>query len=276
MSSSKVTCVYNDLGGFYDVYPKISRSLQNMRDKILGIKNVKWEWHVVLTVSPKALRRIKKAGGFSGAVLNRFLTRTRTIYKSNRKYFWKYEEGGIGGRPHYHMLFEFKKKFNMGYVLNKLYPYGWRRGGVHVKRLMSRARKNPMNRDKTDTEILMGILLNKKWNNGITFARQIKGLGRMYKKNVIYYINKDLLKPTGLQYIKSGSDKWHFGTGYKFEPVSLFSEKKLVSINECIYKMMTTKQSFIDYYDSIDKNGYKFFFKRIRQMKKGEYFKNIQ
>lgn len=276
MSSTKVICVYNDLGGFYDVYPKISKSLRNMRDKILGIKGVKWGWHVVLTFDENAFDRIIKKGGFSGAVLTRFLGRTKSIYKKSRKYFWKYEEGRKFGRSHYHLLFEFKKRFNAMYVLGKLYKEQWKGGGVDLKRLIRGQRKYYMNKNKTDTEILMGLLLRKKWENGIVYAKQIEGLGWSHRKNLIYYVNKDLLKPTGFRYRKADSDRWHFGTGYSFDAVTLFKEKRLVSVNECVHKMLTTKQVFMDYYDSFGRNGYKFFFRKIRKMKQGEFFKKIK
>ena len=275
MSSKEVICVFNDIGGFYDVYPKISGSLQEMRDKILGIKGVKWEWHVVLTVDDKSLNEIMKDGGFSGKVLKGFLIRTKTIYRINRKYFWKYEEGGKNDKPHYHFLLEFRKTFNMGYVADKLYPKGWREGTVDIGRLIKAQRKYKMNRKKTDTEILMGMLLRRKWRNGIVYARQIKGLGNQHKKNLVYYVNKDLLKTKGFKNRKKDSKRWNFGKGYEFETVSLFSYKKSVSVNECIHKMMTTKGKFIDYYDSFGRDGFKYFFTKIRRMKKGLYFNTI-
>lgn len=276
MSSSEVVCVYNDLGDFYDVYPRISRSLGDMRDKILGIVGVKWEWHVVLTFDDKTFNDVVSQGGFSGDVLEGFLKRTKTIYKSSRKFFWKYEEGRLFGRAHYHMLFEFKKRFNQAYVLKKLFPYGWEHGKVNVKRLINRQRKYHMNRNKTDVEILMGLLLRRKWRNGIVYAKQIEGLGKAHQKNLVYYVNKDLLKPTGFSYSKAGAVKWHFGLKYKFKKVSLFSYKQKVSVNKCIHKMLTTKWNFIEYYDSFGKNGYSFFFKKVRDIKKGEYFKVIK
>ena len=274
-STDKVICVFNDIGEFYDVYPKISESLQDMRNKILGIKGVKWEWHVVLTVDDESLIEIMRSGGFSGKVLKGFLRNTKTIYRIDRKFFWKYEEGSKNERPYYHLLLEFKRNFNMGYILNKLYPQGWRNGLIDVKRLINGQRRYSMNKGKSNTEMLMGLLLKKKWKNGIVYAKQIEGLGQMHQKNLIYYVNKDLLKSTGFKNRKKDSKKWNFGKGYEFETVSLFSYKESVSVNKCIHKMMTTKGKFLDYYYSFGRNGESFFFSKIRKMKKGLYFKTV-
>ena len=44
MVSDRVRVVWNKIGNFYDVIPKVSKSLADMRDKLLTIKKVKWEW----------------------------------------------------------------------------------------------------------------------------------------------------------------------------------------------------------------------------------------
>ncbi|TFG23922.1 MAG: hypothetical protein EU529_05850 [Promethearchaeota archaeon] len=272
--SKLVNSVYNE-EGFWDVYPKISKSLQDMRDKIIGVTGIKWEWHVVLTYNTESLNEMLRKGGASGKELEGFLRDTKTIYNKGRKYFWKYEEGTKNQRSHFHLLFEFKKKFNKEYIAKKMFRKGWEAGKVDIIKMIKKARTHYMNYKKSDVEIMMGYLLYRKWGKGIVYARELKGLGSQHKRNLIYYVNKDLLKPTKLGKIKSSGKKWNFGRGYQFVVKPMFKKSDMVKYNQCISKLLLTKQNFIEYYDSFGENGYRKLFRKIKNIKKGMYDKVI-
>ncbi|MFX0070739.1 MAG: hypothetical protein ACFFAO_06585 [Candidatus Hermodarchaeota archaeon] len=275
MSSDRVHLVWNKMGNFFDVHPRVSKSLANMRDKILTIKGVKWEWHVVLTVNNRSLRRILARGGFSGEVLRDFLDKIGKLYKSDRKYFWKYEEGRKGERPHYHLLLSFGKRFNKAYLSRKLNRIEWERGDFDLKGIIGKQRKYWMNRDKTDEEILMGLNLHKRWGNGIVYAKEIKGMGNMHQRNLMYYVNKDVIKPTGFKYHKRGSSKWGFGQNYKFElekKKNLYESRGMVNVKKAEQRLLNTNRKYYEYYDGIDgRDGYREFWSKYRKLLKGEY-----
>ena len=269
-----VSLVYNEIG-FYDVFPKVSKSIREMRRKIIGVKGIKWQFHVILTYKTVLRDEILRSGGMSGNELKDFLNRTRTITDRNRKYFWKYEEGKSGNKPHFHLLFDFKTKVNKELIAEKLYRQKWKDGEVDIKKRANKLR-NRYNRilgDRNDLEILLGMLLYKKWGKkGGVYVNTIKGLGKENRYNLIYYVNKDLMKSSVYNCLKKGANKWGFGKGYEFDDVEDFSSSQNVGVKFAIHKMMTTKQKFIEYYDSFGQNGYKLFFRKIRYMQQGKYF----
>ena len=273
-----VNLVYYDKGSFFDVYPKISKSLALMRSKIIGVQGIKWGWHVVLTYRADIRENIIKFGGVSGAELLSFLNKTKTITSKNRKYFWKYEEGTKGGKPHFHLYFDFKAKINKELLAKKIFKQKWDNGLIDLSKVVNDLRKKTKkSKDRGDIDLLMGHLLWKKWNKkGYAHAREMKGLGKDHMFNLLYYVNKDLMKPSTYNCLKKGAGHWGFGKGYKFKEVPLHSFSKMVSVKYAIHKMMTTKQNFIDYYDSIGMNGYKLFFSKIRKMQQGKYFVTIK
>ena len=113
------------------------------------------------------------------------------------------------------------------------------------------------------------------WGKGIVYVREMKGLGREHKKNVIYYVNKDIMKPTGLKHIKKRKHKWGFGKNYEFEEKPMFSVSKMVTYNQCKSKMLTTRDKFMKYYDSFGENGYNLLYRKMRYMDSGLYDKVI-
>ena len=73
---------------------------------------------------------------------------------------------------------------------------GWDKGKVDIIKMINKEKMYYMNKDKSDVEIMMGLLLHRKWGKGIVYAKEIEGLGREHKRNLVYYVNKDLMKPT--------------------------------------------------------------------------------
>lgn len=167
----KVVLLYNKQGRFY--YPIIetafTKSLMRLRHKLLE-SDISWNYHIVLTYSNNKrvvshrgtvlptqsfidgdrIRRIyfwvrgKKIESYDKAEfpiipdieqLKEILQVFRTIDK-DFLYAWKYEEGEINHRPHWHLLFRFSGLCTgcTYFLIDRL----WRRGRVDVKRIITK------------------------------------------------------------------------------------------------------------------------------------------
>jgi len=275
VSKGTVRVVYKAEEDYYDIVPKTNKSIEMMRNKIVSVKGVKWRWHVVLTFSEDDKNEIIKSGGFSGEVLRRFLINLKTI-NTDTKYFWKYEEGGLYGRPHFHLLIDFKINVNEAYCAEAIWKRKWKEGEVDLKKKLEKIKEKRKRKsykgNLSDIELLMGKLLYRKWGKkGGVFANEIKGLGKEHQNNLLYYVNKDLMKRSNYNCIKKGSSKWKFSSGLKFDNVKWYDKSMVASNKKAISYLMRTKMNFIKHYDSLGMDGMSKFFGKIRKIQRGEF-----
>jgi len=233
---------------------------------------------VVLTFRQSVLDEIMKSGDIGGEEIRSFLVKLKTISKEV-KYFWKYEEGSMYGRPHFHVLIDFKKKLTKSFLAAKIFKRKWEEGVGDLTKVIKDSRKRSKRfgfGEKSDVAVLLGKLLYKKWNKkGGVYVKEIKGLGKKDKFNIIYYVNKDLMKPSTYNKKKKGKAKWSFGKGYKFDFVSVYDKSMILSKKKAIALLMRTKMNFIRRYDSIGVNGFSRSYSKIRKIQNGDYDKVI-
>ena len=283
MSEKTVRVEYNLEGEFYTVRTKRYKdikSLEQMRKKIMSVENAEWKWHCVLTFDKESLEYYFGKYGNVGKALERFKQKLRNKFKGF-KYFYKYEEGRIGGRPHYHILFDFvnrtivdkhknvvkewrDKPLNESRLLKLMFPKNYDK--VNKNQLINAQRwASEMNKNKTDIEILLGLYLKNKWGSGITFARRIRNY-----MDLEFYVKKDFWKFTEAKYVKENMRKWgysrnlRFAKGYKvrkeWEPI--YNDMGRYSIPKAIEMVKSTKKNFIDYYNRKGLKG-KYIFRRV-------------
>ncbi|MFX0070737.1 MAG: hypothetical protein ACFFAO_06575, partial [Candidatus Hermodarchaeota archaeon] len=109
----KITILWHVEHEFYNVRIRkgmrtISQSAMRMRRKIYNVEDVRWRYHVVLTLSEKSLLKCKEKG-IDSSLIRPFLNKVKSVF-TDKKYFWKYEEGRKSERPHFHLLFDLKEK----------------------------------------------------------------------------------------------------------------------------------------------------------------------
>ena len=203
---------------------RFTKALIQMRKKLLSIKGVDWKYHAVLTYDNTSLE-LKKAGKkIQGSDISKMMGQFRQqivrmdLPKSEVKYFWKYEEGGQSGRPHFHVL--------LACPLN--YPDTY----------------DPKTKKYQCQEI--GGMLGNKWGNGFVWARRIKN-----RNDLIRYINKDFMKTTttlllnGQLYGKSQNVKYG-----NWKKTDFVVKENDATVDECVEAIHKTKDNLKWYYDN--------------------------
>lgn len=155
------------------------------------------------------------------------------------------------------------KRFKELDIKKLIHPKSWDK--MDWKRWFARQYSYAMNKDKTPIELLLGYYLFKKWGNGIAFVREI-----MDYMDLEDYVKKDFYKYTESKYLKPNAKKWYHSLNVEFDPegeVQAEWEKLLETIGmfpvkEALYMVMESKDSMVDYYNSLGKVG-AYIYKRV-------------
>ena len=263
-------------GGFYDGFVVVNdanmrESLKQMRQKLYQA-NVDWKYHCVLSFSPNDLKASVELQGGVGGEMSGLMNKLRSAKKVKMNhYFWKYEEGRKSERPHYHLLVDMAE-ISKTDLMKKIFPGDprkWNYAQKSMREVINRQKRYWMNKDKTDTEILLGMYLKKLWGKGITFVRKIRNKG-----DLVAYVEKDISKESGTQYKQKNAKSWQFSRG-----IPLDSRKKgvyyqdvgIVDKNEACRKIVETKHNFIRHFNEKGEKGAFLYFKLLRDIKKGRY-----
>lgn len=260
MQSSEVGLLWHKKGEFYNVRLNkgagtLSASINRLRKKIYHAK-ADWKNHIVLTFDHESLKKAKQ-GGINSSELKYFFKKMRDQNK-DLKYMWKYEEGGEKGRPHFHLLFD--KTFSKKEIAKEL-----KLSPTELQRKIRIQKNYEKHKNRTDNEVAMGLLLNKKWGKGITWCVNIKNEYQLHN-----YVESDIAKSTTKQHLKEKARMWGFSRGMQYhdDDPSEYEFVERCSRKFAFKKIKETKDNFIEWFNQ-EYDGWQLWKKTVKELMDG-------
>ena len=93
-----------------------------------------------------------------------------------------------------------EKPINLTMLKKLLFPHHF--ANVDWKQWIANQYRYKMNSKKTELDLLLGFYLKKKWDNGIVYARKLKG-----KRDLKEYVKKDFFKYTESRWLSKDPSK---------------------------------------------------------------------